>query len=70
MFINSTPEKCNLSLLPKGGRGSVKERVMLRNFYVPISLVPFKLGRGGGFIENVPMSPSEQFIFLKASLMN
>ena len=42
-------------------------------FYAPISLVPFKLGRGGGVglgvIENVPMSPSGQFFFLKASLM-
>ena len=57
MYINSTPEKCNLSQLPKEGRGSVN------NFSCPI-----QAWERGGLIENVPMSPSGQFFFLKASL--
>ena len=54
MFINSPPENCNLSLLQEGGGGQWTIS------YVPILLVPFRLG-GRGVNENGPMSPSRQF---------
>ena len=54
----------NLSLLleGRGGKWTI--------FYVTISLVPFRLGRGGGANENVPMSPSGQFFFGRHPLLD
>ena len=62
VFIKSPLEKCNLSLLPEGGRGSVN------NLLCPYFSCPIQAREGGGWMRMDQCLLLINFYFLKASL--